>query len=228
EQLKARMLQAGYKHKHAHEIFNGVRVTLGLCLPLFVAPFAARMSMTVLAVIVVVTAGIGYYLPKLIVDSRIEKRRKALLESFPDALDLLVASVEAGLGIDAAFRRVANEITPVSPLLGREFQMVNHEISAGIARIDALRHLQERTGVEEVRTLVNMLQQAERFGTSIAKSLRIHSKITRQKRMSRAEEEAAKVSPKLTVVMILFMLPCLMVVLLGPAVLRVLKVVSEN
>ena len=96
-----------------------------------------------------------------------------------------------------------------------------HEISAGVARVDSLKHLHERTGLEEVRSLVNMLAQSERFGTSVAKSLRIHATTTRQRRMSRAEEEAAKVSPKLTVVMILFLLPVLMSILVGPAMIRV-------
>ena len=123
--------------------------------------------------------------------------------------------------MDAAFRRVAEEMEGAAPELAYELQMVNHEISAGIPRMEALRHLTTRTGVDEIGRLVNMLTQAERFGTSIARSLRIHSSITRQKRMSRAEEEAAKVSPKLTVVMILFLLPCLILVLLGPAAINV-------
>ena len=99
--------------------------------------------------------------------------------------------------------------------------MVNHEISAGVPRIDAMKHLYERTGLEEVKSLVAMLQQSERFGTSIAKSLRVHAKTSREKRMARAEEEAAKVSPKLTVVMIVFLLPVLMSVLMGPALINV-------
>ena len=132
-------------------------------------------------------------------------------------MDFLVSTVEAGLGLDAAFRRVADELESTSPELAREFKMINHEVSAGVARTDALKHLAERTGLEEIHSLVNMLTQAERFGTSIAHSLRIFSDITRQKRMARAEEEAAKISPKLTVVMILFLMPTLMVILLGPA-----------
>ena len=136
---------------------------------------------------------------------------------------ILSSLVEAGLGLDAAFRRVAEEIEGTAPELSLEFQMVNHEISAGFSRVDALKRLQERTGMDEIKSLVNMLTQAERFGTSIARSLRIHSEVTRQKRMSKAEEEAAKVSPKLTVVMILFLLPVLMTVLIGPAMINVLN-----
>jgi tight adherence protein C len=163
----------------------------------------------------------GYMLPQIYVSSRISARQKSLLQPFPDALDLLVTSVEAGLGVDAAFRRVATELEAAAPELALEFQLVNNEISAGVARPDALKHLAVRTGLKEIKALVNMLTQAERFGTSIARAMRIHSDLTRQKRMARAEEAAAKVSPKLTVVMILFLLPCLFIVLLGPAIIKV-------
>jgi tight adherence protein C len=122
--------------------------------------------------------------------------------------------------LDAAFRRVAAEIQQAAPDLSQEFQLVNHEISAGVPRVSALRHLEQRTGLEEVRSLVNMLAQAERFGTSVAKSLRTHLAVVRKQRMSRAEAQAAAISPKLTVVMILFLMPVLMSVLLGPAALK--------
>ena len=149
------------------------------------------------------------------------------MQSFPDALDLLVSSVESGLGIDAALKRVAREIAPASPQLANELQLVNHEIAGGVPRLEALRRLAARTGVDEIKSLVNMLTQAERFGTSIARSLRVHSRVTRQRRMSKAEEEAAKVGPKITIVMIVFMLPCLMVVLLGPAGVRIINNFNE-
>jgi len=166
---------------------------------------------------VVVAVAIGYYAPAFYVKNLMNKRQAELLKSFPDALDLLVSCVEAGLGLDAAFRRVAMEMETAAPDLAREFQLVTHEVSAGVPRVEALRHLESRTGLDEVRSLVNMLAQAERFGTSIAKGLRIHAKVTRQKRMSRAEEVAAQVSPKLTVVMIAALLPAIFIILLGPA-----------
>ena len=146
----------------------------------------------------------------------------------PDALDLLVSCVEAGLGLDAAFRRVALEIETAAPELSREFQLVTHEVSAGVPRVEAMRHLEHRTGLDEVRSLVNMLSQAERFGTSIAKGLRSHARVTRQKRMSRAEETAAQVSPKLTVVMIITLLPCIFIVLLGPAGVKIFDFMTGN
>lgn len=220
------LLQAGYKSRHALEIFNGVRVTLALCLPLLVAPFAAGLGLSQTAMAVLAAAAAGYYAPALWLTNVTDKRKRTLLKSFPDALDLLVSCVEAGLGLDAAFRRVAMELDTAAPELSREFQIVTHEVSAGVPRTEALRHLQVRTGLDEIRSLVNMLTQAERFGTSIAKGLRVHSRMTRQKRMSKAEEEAAKVSPKLTVIMILFLMPVLGMVLMGPALIKVMETLS--
>jgi len=224
---RATLVQAGYRHRHALEIFNGVRVTMAITLPMITLPIAANLTMAKLAAACLVASAAGYYIPRLVVDNAASKRASTLLRSFPDCLDLLVSSVEAGLGLDAAFRRVATEMENAAPELAREFQMVNHEISAGVPRVEALRHLETRTGLDEVRSLVNMLAQAERFGTSVAKSLRVHARQTRDRRMSRAEEEAAKVSPKLTVVMILFLLPVLFSILIGPAAINVINTFSN-
>ncbi len=214
---RQQLIQAGFKHRRALEIFNSIRVTAAMCLPLLLAPAAAALGPLQMAGAVVVAVAIGYYFPALYVTNLVNKRKSDLLKSFPDALDLLVSCVEAGLGLDAAFRRVSVEMETAAPDLSREFQLVTHEVSAGVPRVEALRHLEARTGLDEVRSLVNMLAQAERFGTSIAKGLRIHAKVTRQKRMSRAEEVAAQVSPKLTVVMIVALLPAIFIILLGPA-----------
>ncbi len=223
---RAKLLQAGYKHRHALEIFNGVRVTMAMSLPMLILPVASGLSIPKLGAACLVACAAGYYAPQMVVDNAANKRAYTLLRSFPDCLDLLVSSVEAGLGLDAAFRRVAKEMEGAAPDLSREFQLVNHEISAGVPRVEALRHLEHRTGLDEVRSLVNMLAQAERFGTSVAKSLRVHAKQTRERRMSKAEEEAAKVSPKLTVVMILFLLPVLFSILIGPAAINVMNTFS--
>ena len=219
--LRMRLIHGGYRSQHALEMYNAARVVLALSLPVLASPLLTQLSFSLLAGAVVLLAAVGYYIPALVVSNRVQTRQRDLLLPLPDALDLLVSSVEAGLSLDAAFRRVAEEVAPAAPELARELMMVNHEISAGVPRIDALRHFARRTGLEEIRSLVNMLTQAERFGTSIARSLRIHSNITRQRRMLRAEEAAAKVSPKLTVVMILFLLPCLIIVLLGPACINI-------
>jgi tight adherence protein C len=216
------LTQAGWRSRRSLEMFNAIRVTCAISFPILgTVPLSMMGGFLWTAFGILGLAVAGYFGPLLLVQNQVNKRKSDLLKVFPDAMDLMVSSVEAGLGLDAAFRRVAAELETASPDLAREFQLVNHEISAGVPRVQALRHLEMRTGLEEVRSLVNMLTQAERFGSSIAKSLRVHSKGTRQKRMSKAEEEAAKVSPKLTVVMIIFLLPVLIAILMSPAMLRV-------
>lgn len=221
--MRRMLVQGGFKHKNALEIFNFTRIALALGLPVILMPVASNFELMYAAGIILVAVGGGYFAPLFLVQNNINKRKDTLLGSFPDSLDLLVSSVEAGLGIDAAFRRVATEMEQAAPLLAREYQMVNNEISAGVPRVEALRHLEVRTGLDEIRSLVNMLSQAERFGTSIAASLRVHANVTRQKRMSAAEEKAAKVSPKLTIIMILFLLPVLKLILMGPAMIKVYR-----
>lgn len=221
------LMQAGYKSRHALEIFNGIRVTMALCLPLLIIPMASNTGLTQTVFGALLGSAFGYYAPQLWLTNITDKRKRTLLKSFPDALDLLVSCVEAGLGLDAAFRRVALELETAAPELSREFQIVTHEISAGVPRTEALRHLEHRTGLDEIRSLVNMLTQAERFGSSIAKGLRVHSRMTRQKRMARAEEEAAKVSPKLTIIMVLFLLPTLGLIIMGPAMIKVFEMMGK-
>ena len=228
-ELRTKLVQAGFRNRRAPDLFNFSRIALGLGAPVVLTPVLLQLpSWPAVGVATSVLALVGYLLPTFVLRSNISRRQKALLQPFPDALDLLCTSVEAGLGVDAAFRRVAQELETAAPELAIEFQLVNHEISAGLTRVEALKHLADRTGLDEVKSLVNMLAQAERFGTSIARSLRVHSEISRAKRMARAEEQAAKVSPKLTVVMILFLLPCLLVVLLGPAIVRVKNTFTNN
>ena len=225
--MRRKLVQAGYKHKNALEIMNFTRIALAIGLPIICIPISTGLSPLYGTILTIVALLAGYFGPQMMVENALNKRKEAILKSFPDCLDLLVSSVEAGLGVDAAFRRVSQEMVTSAPMLAKEFQLVNNEISAGVPRIDALRHMEQRTGLDEIRSLVNMLAQAERFGTSIAASLRVHAEVTRQKRMSRAEAEAAKVSPKLTVVMILFLLPTLFMMLTGPAVIKVVRLVMK-
>lgn len=226
--MRRKLVQAGYKHRHALEILNFTRIALAVGLPLILLPATSGLSLKWALGLTVGAVVVGYWGPYMMVENSSNKRKDEILRSFPDSLDLLVSSVEAGLGLDAAFRRVSAEMEGAAPVLAKEFQLVNNEISAGVPRVEALRHLEKRTGLDEIRSLVNMLAQAERFGTSIAKSLRVHANVTRQKRMAKAEEEAAKVSPKLTVVMILTLLPVLGMVLMGPALIRVYRLWSTR
>lgn len=221
--LQKQLIQGGYRARNAPQLFNMARVALALAMPIFISPLVLGSSLTTMAGAVFLASGFGYVLPQLIVNGAVQARQTELLNAFPDSLDLLVTCVEAGLGLDAAIKRVAFEMEEAAPMLSSEMLTISSEISAGVARVDALKHFGERTGVEEITSLVNMLVQADRFGTSIGESLRTHSEIVREHRMSRAEEAAAAVSPKLTVVMILFLMPTLGIVLLGPAIINISK-----
>ncbi len=222
--MRRRLTQAGWRSPNNLETFSAVRVILALVLPPLVFVIFRPEQTSGILLSVLVAASVGYYAPTIMLNSRVEERQKTLLKPFADALDLLVSSVEAGLGLDAAFKRVAEEMEAAAPELARELQLVNHEVAAGVPRVEALRRFDERTGLDEVSALVSVLTQAERFGTSVARALRVHADMVRTKRMLAAEEKAAKVSPKLTVAMILFILPCLILILIGPAVINVVRI----
>ncbi len=221
--LKRRLIQAGYRGKNNVESFSASRFALAIVLPLASLALTGGLALVYQILIALAVAALGYYLPAIIVTNTLQKRQETLLKTFPDALDMLVASVEAGLGLDAAFRRIASEMEEAAPLLASELSLVNAEVSAGVPRAEALARLEFRTGLDEIGSLVNVLIQSERFGTPVAKSLRVHSELVRTRRMQAAEESAAKISPKLTVAMILFMLPCLIIILIGPAVIKVIR-----
>jgi tight adherence protein C len=221
--MRTWLSQAGYRSSNNLELYSAARSGLALVMPLLAFIILPEMMVVYTIFFVLLSATIGYYVPSVYVNQRLKARQAALLKPFPDALDLLVSSVEAGLGVDAAFQRVSKEIAPAAPELSIELQQVNHEVAGGIPRVQALRRLDRRTGLSEVNSLVNVLTQAERFGTSIAYALRIHSDMVRAKRMLGAEEQAAQIAPKLTVAMILFILPSLFVVLVGPAGINVFR-----
>lgn len=219
--LRKRLLQAGYRDRNAVEIYSALRTVGALVFALLAFLAVATKPLVWIVGAALVGAAAGYYLPAILVTNKLQKRQTELMKAFPDALDLLVSCVEAGLGLDAAFRRVSEEMEGAAPDLTRELQLVTAEVNAGVPRPEALKHLSDRTGLDDVTALVNVLVQAERFGTSVARALRVHSEHVRTKRMQRAEEKAAQVSPKLTVAMIIFILPCLIIILIGPALINV-------
>ena len=223
--IKRWLTQAGFRDRNALEFYGAARTVGAISFGLLAFLLTLKVALVWKALGILLGLTFGYYLPYLYIENTGTHRREDLLKSFPDALDLLVSCVEAGLGLDAAFRRVAEEIESVSPELAKELQLVNAEVNAGVPRTEALRHLDERTGLEDVGTLVNVLIQAERFGTSVARSLRVHSEHIRVRRMQRAETKAAQVSPKMTVLMILFILPTLIAILIGPAMIQVKNIV---
>jgi tight adherence protein C len=219
--LRKRMLQAGFRDRNAVEIYSACRTVGALVFAVIAFAILPKDKPIYIVGSSLIGAAAGYYLPLLWVQNLLDRRKTDLLKAFPDALDLLVSCVEAGLGLDAAFRRVADEMEAAAPDLSRELQLVTAEVNAGVPRTEALRHLADRTGIDDINALVNVLVQAERFGTSVARALRLHSEHVRVRRMQRAEEKAAQVSPKLTVAMILFILPCLIMILIGPALINV-------
>jgi tight adherence protein C len=168
-------------------------------------------------------AVVGYLLPELWLMWRVQARQHRLRLGLPDALDMMVICVEAGLGLDQAIMRVAQELRITHPQLSEELQLVNMEMRVGKTRLEAMRELARRTGVEDIKALVAMLIQTERFGTSIAQSLRVHSDDLRMKRRQRAEEMSAKTTVKMVPPLVFFIFPALMVVILGPAVIMLMR-----
>ena len=185
---------------------------------------AGRLQGSSLLMWLLVAAAAGYYLPNQLLRVRVKQRQREIFESFPDALDLMTVCVEAGLAIDAALGRVAQEISLRSAVLSEELKLVTLELRAGNPKDRALRNLALRTGVDDVDALVAMLIQAERFGTSVADSLRVQSETLRTKRRQRAEEAAAKIALKLLFPLIFFIFPSLLVVLMGPAFIQIYRV----
>jgi tight adherence protein C len=203
-------------------------VLLALALPVVVGLFLPGASLAVLSLALLVSASLGYYAPALYVSNRTAHRKQDIGRNIPDALDMLVSCTEAGLGLDAAFQRVAENLSEASPALSAEIGVATAEVSAGVTRSDALRRLEQRTGVPELTSLVNVLIQADRLGTPVAQALRVYAASTRILRQLRAEEKAAAISPKLTVAMVIFLLPSLFVVILGPAVVNIIRDVLPN
>ena len=222
--VRRRFINAGWRTPAAPGLFYAAKTGLALLLPLLVFLYLSSTGskaddMTKLSY-VLIAAALGYYVPGIVLNHVIKRRQRDIFESFPDALDLMTVCVEAGLAMDAALARVAQEIGLKSLVLAEELQLVTLELRAGSAKEKALRNLSLRTGVEDVDALVTMLIQADRFGTSVADSLRVQSELLRTKRRQRAEEQAAKIALKLLFPLIFFIFPSLLVVLLGPALLQ--------
>jgi tight adherence protein C len=182
------------------------------------------VSLSVSLAMLLVSAAFGYYLPNVVLSRLVMRRQAELFRAFPDALDLLRVCVEAGLGLDAAVERVGREIQIESEALAQEFSLLGLELRAGAARADALRNLALRIGLDDIDALVSMLIQADRFGTSVAESLRVHSESLRTKRRLVAEEAAAKLPVKILMPLIFCVFPALLTVLLGPAIINVSQI----
>ena len=215
------MVRAGFRRPDAILAINGVKVLLPLAL--MVIAVASGLYRWNPVLVLALAALVGYLIPEAWLLWRIRARQHRLRLAIPDGLDLLVICVEAGLGLDQALLRVSQELQIAHPELSQELQLVNAEMRLGKTRVEALRELARRTGLDDIKSLVAMLVQTERFGTSIAQSLRVYSDDLRLKRRQRAEEAAAKVSVKMVPVLVLFIFPALMVVILGPAAITIMR-----
>lgn len=227
-EIKERLMHAGFVSSGVASAFYGIRILLFVTLPVAVmiivpAAFPELLPKQVLASIGI-AALFAFFLPGMVLDRLITNRKRKLRNAFPDALDLLIVCVEAGMGLNPALQRVAEELDVSHPELAAEFALVTVEIRAGIDRVQSLKNLAKRTGLEDINGMVSLLAQSMRFGTSVAETLRIYSEDFRDKRMQAAEEEAAKVGTKMIFPMVLFLFPAFFVIAIGPAILKVLEV----
>ena len=220
-QLRLRLVQAGFRRDEALTIFFGIRVSLALIL---FAMFSTSIVMRPNITIALAGLGFGYIAPGMILARLAKRRAHRIRLSLADALDLLVVSVEAGLGLDQAMTRVGNELAFAYPDLSDELRLVNLELRAGKPRSEALRNLGDRTGVDDLGSLVTMLIQTDKFGTSVAQSLRVYSETLRTKRRQRAEEAAAKTGVKMVFPLVLCIFPAIWVVTIGPAAIKFVTV----
>lgn len=222
----ARLVQAGYRGESAIRVFYGSQFVLMLLLPLL--SLVTGLAHKNYLVVPLVTAVIGYMLPNFWLGSRVKARQKKIRLALPDVLDLLIVCVEAGLSLDQATTRTADELATLSPEIADELGVVVLEQRAGCARSEAWKHFSDRSDVPSVRNVVTMLVQAEQFGTSIAKTLRVHSDTLRSQRIQMAEEMAAKTGIKMLIPLVIFIFPTIFVVTIGPAGILMMQTFSNN
>jgi tight adherence protein C len=226
--IRIKFINAGIRYKDAHLAFFGIKTLLPLVFAgvayLFVAPRVSLDRMSMLLVLAS-AALIGCYLPNLFLNWKIKQRKLEILDNFPDAADLMLVCVEAGLGLDAALTKVAEEIKVKSVALAQELHLTNLEMRVGGTRQKCLSNLALRTGVDDINTFSTMLIQSDKFGTSVGESLRVFSDDLRQKRQMRAEEKAAKVPVKMLLPLVICIFPSIIMVILGPAGIQIMRTV---
>ena len=230
--LRQSLVCAGFRKANAPTIFWGTKGLLALLFPagflLVGVHFMRPMSPNVDMFITLLLAVAGLYLPDIWLHNRTEKRQNKIREGLPDALDLLVVCVEAGMGLDSAIKRVAEELELTNKTLSEELKLYGLEQKAGKPRHDALKSLANRVDIEDIHNLTSLLAQTDRFGTSLAQSLRVYSDTFRTKRYMKAEETAAKLPGKMLFPLILFIFPSLFVALVGPAAIRIYQTMGQT
>ena len=219
---KLMLVRAGYRRPEALMALRGAKVILPIAFAIIVYVSGLTESNNGMFVWILALVA-GFLLPDMWLSRRVRKRQTILRKALPDALDLLVVCIEAGLGLDQAFMRVSQELRITHPELCGELDLVNAQIRVGRTRIESMRELASRTGVDDIKALVAMLIQTDRFGTSVSQSLRVHADDMRLKRRQRAEEAAAKTPVKMVPPLVFFIFPALFVVILGPAIITIFR-----
>ena len=228
--IRQQMAYIGYDNKNVFAFFFVVKFTLGMTLgavALFASHFVSGYTTFQLVIAVGGISFAGMLIPNMLLNQRCQERQENFQRSFPDSLDILLVCVEAGLGLNAAIQRVADELTISHPLLAEQYAMINEEIRIGVDRVEALRNLAVRTGLKDAENLVNLLAQSMKYGVSVVETLRIFSSELRLKRMQRAEEKAAMVGTKLIFPLVLCIFPAFFIIIVGPAVIGVINALSQ-
>lgn len=224
DKLRKKMMQAGYRGPSAPIIFRAIQLISLVSLPFAVMFWTVTSGRPLRdsALYIIIALLMGFIAPRYVLDRMIKARQLRLRWGLADALDLMVVSIEAGLGLNAAMMRVSEELMVVHPDISKEFELANLEIRVGREREEALRNLADRTGVDDLRSLCAMLIQADRFGTSIARAVRVYAHSLRTKRRQRAEQAAQKAAMKLLFPLTCFLFPAFLLIILGPAIISLL------
>ena len=227
--LQKQLLQAGYRSQDAAMVYRAIQLTLFVALPsaVITACFITNQSTNNCFLLGGMAAGVGFYLPRFVLRRMITSRQRRITWGLADALDLLVVAIEAGLGLNAALNRIGEELKNLHPDMNYELELVNLEIRVGRSREEALRNLAERTGVEDIRSFVALLVQADRYGSSIGKAVRVFAESLRTNRRQRAEQASQKAALKLLIPLTLFLFPVVIVVVLAPPILTLIDILGK-
>ncbi len=227
--VRQKLAAAGFSKPYAPRVYTLVRLALIVSLPILTLIFfwstGSTPSLTKLYISLLIAAGMGLYLPNVFIRVKADRRQKEIINAFPDALDLMLVCVEAGLGLEAAFARVGQEMTTSHPLLAEQLGAVVLELRAGRSREDALRRMADRAGADEIRAFATLLIQSTKLGSSVAQTMRIYASDMRERRRMRAEEKAHRLPVLLSIPLVACMLPVMIGVLMLPAVIRVMRTV---
>jgi tight adherence protein C len=227
--LEKQLMHAGFASPDAAMAYRAIQLLSFISLPTTVVTvcFVLSWSFNNTLMLGALAAGLGFYIPRLILHNKISARQRRITWALADALDLMVIAVEAGLGLNAALNRVGEELKELHPDMHHELELVNLEIRVGRSREEALRNLTERTGVDDIRSFVALLIQADRFGSSIAKAVRVFADSLRTKRRQRAEQASAKAALKLLIPLTLFLFPVIVTTILAPSALNLIDLFSR-